>query len=244
MPTYRLVPGGFSPEAWTRYLAVEAQEFSAGSLWPASLPAQRSLLHLLNQHVKGGSILDVGCGDGWLVEHLIESHWDAWGMTINPEERRHAGMRRALLLERIAVGDAHNIPFEAEGFDAVYARESIEHCIAPFVALWEVNRVLIEGGVFLLHTSSEQWIGEPSHRWVPTWRQGFDMLAKTGFEVLLTRTISEDDPPAVQDWGPEGPPGSYGDWTHHVWLARQARRMPESWARGPWFPYMAEEGQP
>jgi SAM-dependent methyltransferase len=232
--------GGFSAEEWRRYLAVEAQEFSAGSQWPENQAIQKALAdELLFPMLPPGPVLDLGCGDGWLVQYLRPLGWDAWGITINEAEVRVARERRGggLGWPYVVLGDAHRIPFGDGEFGAVYARECLEHCIAPHIVLWEANRVLRDGGSLLLHTPSEQWTEETSHRWVPTWQQGRDMLAKTGFDMVREMVISDHAGAALRERQAED-----GEDCYHIWLARQARRMPASWERGPWFPYMAKGG--
>lgn len=48
--------------------------------------------------------------------------------------------------------DATRLAFENERFDAVFMMEVLEHVKEPFVAISEVQRVLKEGGVFVLST--------------------------------------------------------------------------------------------
>lgn len=50
------------------------------------------------------------------------------------------------------VGDAHNLPFEDQSFDAVLCAEVLEHLIDPMQAISEMRRVLKPGGRAIITT--------------------------------------------------------------------------------------------
>lgn len=50
------------------------------------------------------------------------------------------------------VADAHDLPFEDDSYDAVIAKEVLEHLYHPHVAIDEVFRVLKPGGKFIAST--------------------------------------------------------------------------------------------
>ncbi len=87
------------------------------------------------------SILDVGCGEGWLTSHLIKVQpsttiyaLDASKALVGPVTRFPASAKRV-------VGAAEFLPFGDDSFDVVVASEVLEHLPHPEAALREISRV-------------------------------------------------------------------------------------------------------
>jgi len=98
----------------------------------------RKIIPYLSKEMK---ILDLGCGDGWLTNYLVEQKFDCVGLDINQETRN-----------RFYKGNANNIPFPDNSFNCIIMIEVIEH-ISPSCYL-EINRVLKDKGLFILTTIS------------------------------------------------------------------------------------------
>jgi len=98
----------------------------------------------------GGSLLDVGCGGGHLLEHLASQTTDEalTGVDLSPEQVGRASKRLARFGGRVRVveGSALALPFEDGGFDVVVSVASIKHWPAPETGLHECVRVLVPGG--------------------------------------------------------------------------------------------------
>lgn len=107
----------------------------------------------------GGKILDIGCADGVFTKKTLDkSKADKIvGIDVLPTSvewaKNHWKNNKKLSFE---VGDAHNLKFPANTFDAVVALEVLEHVFDPQKVLWEIKRVLKKGGyaVFLVPTDS------------------------------------------------------------------------------------------
>lgn len=54
------------------------------------------------------------------------------------------------------VGDLHNLPFAEDYFDAIYCMDILEHSLAPFVAITEMNRTLKEGGRIMVNSTRKR----------------------------------------------------------------------------------------
>lgn len=97
------------------------------------------------------SLLDVGCGTGALLEQ-IKSKWPDTrisGVDISGEMVKVASQRLGRTTE-VVVGDAENLPWEDNSFDAVVSTISFHHYPHPITALTEIRRVLKPGGHLLL----------------------------------------------------------------------------------------------
>jgi ubiquinone/menaquinone biosynthesis C-methylase UbiE len=92
----------------------------------------------------GKEVLEVGCGRGHLLHLLQEAGAHAVGIDAND----HA-VEQGEALE-MAVGDATNLPFPDERFDAVVSVHTIEHLTGLDSALAEMARVVRRGGLLLL----------------------------------------------------------------------------------------------
>ena len=96
---------------------------------------------------KPTKMLEVGCGDGTMLNLLVASGIDARGVDASSSgiERCAAAGLRARCLDVSVDG----LPFGDDEFDMVVSLETLEHLMNPYYALQEVRRVLSPGGRFL-----------------------------------------------------------------------------------------------
>ncbi len=165
-------------DKWKKYVNIEANEYSATTLWPDAQAQHRELMAKIPQHCR--NVLDLGCGDGWSTQALIKQGKKAVGLTINHREAVHARTQYGL---ELAVHDMHDLPFPDKSFDAVYCRECYEHSVAPYIALCEMNRVLGVGGYAIINLPWDDWIREDSHYSVFSPSQMREMFYKCRFVV-------------------------------------------------------------
>ncbi|MGR1083794.1 class I SAM-dependent methyltransferase [Olegusella massiliensis] len=104
------------------------------------------------------NVLDVGCGTGPVIELLAKKYPEKHfvGLDITPamiEVAQSKGLSNAEFL----VGDAENLPFGDESFDAVLCSNSFHHYPNPGAFLREAYRVLRSGGKLILrdYTSND-----------------------------------------------------------------------------------------
>jgi 2-polyprenyl-6-hydroxyphenyl methylase/3-demethylubiquinone-9 3-methyltransferase len=103
------------------------------------------------------SVLDLGCGAGYLTNFLAERGHRVTGLDTSAEAlavaRRHDSTHSVDYL----VGDACALPFPDGRFDAVCAMDLIEHVTEPERLVAEAARVLRPGGLFFFHTFNRTW---------------------------------------------------------------------------------------
>ena len=99
------------------------------------------------------NVLDLGCGTGRLLNRLANQFPEitGTGLDLSPQMLRIARQNnrhrpRLIYLE----GNAENLPFAEEQFDAVFNTISFLHYPQPDEVLKEVARVLSPGGKFYL----------------------------------------------------------------------------------------------
>jgi SAM-dependent methyltransferase len=88
------------------------------------------------------SVLDVGCGEGFVMDHLVNKNKQVI-QSIGLEIKIHSiKSGRNLFPGNIMVnGSAYQIPFHSNEFDLVICSEVLEHLDNPSVALGEIRRV-------------------------------------------------------------------------------------------------------
>jgi SAM-dependent methyltransferase len=112
------------------------------------------------------AILDVGCGDGYLI-HLLHRRGFR-GLVGMDNDALAVQLARDRLLENngaaacyVSIASVYNLPFPASSFDSVVMADVIEHLDAQEKALSEVSRVTTEQGTLILSTPNWQ----PDRRW-------------------------------------------------------------------------------
>ncbi|MGB3904936.1 MAG: class I SAM-dependent methyltransferase [Anaerolineae bacterium] len=111
-------------------------------------------------------ILDVGCGDGYLMHLLYRRGFkclvgidnDPLGIQFAHEKLRAHDDSAAC---QVSVASVYNLPSSSLSFDSVVMADVIEHLNAPEQALREVSRVLTPDGALILSTPNWQ----PDRRW-------------------------------------------------------------------------------
>jgi SAM-dependent methyltransferase len=111
-----------------------------------SVPERVNKARKLFSALPPGKVLDVGCGDGFILKPLV-GHHEVHGVDIS----------------EIAVGQANAagvkakkhdledpLPYENATFDAIFCGETIEHQVDTDWLLSEINRVLKPGGHLVL----------------------------------------------------------------------------------------------
>lgn len=109
---------------------------------------------------------------------------------------------------RIILGDMHDTVFTKATFTYLYSKEVLEHTPAPFVALCEMNRIMVAGGEFyhLISCGLEKQREMYHVSCFPDWLW-YDLFKKTGFEVL---EIHEGHPTEIGFYGRKVADVQYG----------------------------------
>ena len=147
------------------------------------------------------SVLDVGCGTGAVLALLHEKYPDKRyvGLDLTPEMIEVARTKVAPGMEFV-VGDAENLPFGNDSFDAVLCSNSFHHYPDQVAFFAGALRVLRPGGRLILrdYTASDAVVWLMNHVEMPLAhlcghgdvrilkeREFVQMAQAAGFEVLL-----------------------------------------------------------
>ncbi|MGH2996365.1 MAG: class I SAM-dependent methyltransferase [Gaiellaceae bacterium] len=113
----------------------------------------------------GARILEVGCGPGNALGALADRCRPSLlvGLDVDPELLGAAkrSVERDGVSATLVQGDVRRLPFETESFDVVVDFGTCYHIADPELALREVERVLVRGGVFAHETPLAQLAAHP-----------------------------------------------------------------------------------
>ena len=89
---------------------------------------------------KEDSVLDIGCGDGFLLKKLLEKNKNikAIGLDISPvalEKAKENG------INCMSLDITEKLPFDDNSFDSILLLDVLEHMLQPFLVLKEAVRV-------------------------------------------------------------------------------------------------------
>ncbi|NVB77661.1 MAG: 3-demethylubiquinone-9 3-O-methyltransferase [Kofleriaceae bacterium] len=103
-------------------------------------------------------VLDLGCGAGFLANHLATKGHAVTGVDTTPENLVVARAHDATGTATYELGDACALPYPDASFDVVCAMDLIEHVPDPSRLVAEAGRVLAPGGLFFFHTFNRTWL--------------------------------------------------------------------------------------
>ncbi len=111
-------------------------------------------LNLDAQH----SILDLGCGAGFLSNKLAKNNFNVTGVDLYDDPlavaRSHDVTGKTIYIQ----ANALNLPFENESFDVICMMDFLEHIEGIPTLLKECSRVLKKNGFIFFHTFNRNWI--------------------------------------------------------------------------------------
>ncbi|MFP5459221.1 MAG: bifunctional 2-polyprenyl-6-hydroxyphenol methylase/3-demethylubiquinol 3-O-methyltransferase UbiG [Bacteriovoracia bacterium] len=106
------------------------------------------------------SILDVGCGAGFLTNRLAQDGYTVTGLDLSGESLAVARRFDTTKSVNYVEASAYELPFPDESFDAVTSLDFLEHVTDPEAVVRECARVLRPGGLFFFHTFNRNPVAE------------------------------------------------------------------------------------
>ena len=129
--------------------------------WAAGIddPGRARMLDLLLERLpRSGDVLDLGCGAGFLSNHLAARGHRVTGVDTTPENLIVAKLHDETKGVAYQNADACALPFPDASFDVVCAMDLLEHVEEPQRLIAEASRVLRPGGRFIFHTFNRNWL--------------------------------------------------------------------------------------
>jgi 2-polyprenyl-6-hydroxyphenyl methylase / 3-demethylubiquinone-9 3-methyltransferase len=104
------------------------------------------------------SVLDVGCGAGFLSNYLATLGHRVSGLDAASDSLDVAAHHDATGTVRYEVGNALELPYPDGAFDVVCAMDFLEHVEEPDRVIAEAARVLSPSGLFFFPTFNRNWL--------------------------------------------------------------------------------------
>ena len=149
------------------------------------------LIRLIKRHKEKGSLLDIGCSVGFLLEEARNQGFDAEGMELNKKAVDIAASK-GFNVKRCMLNEAG---YDSEKFDAVILNHILEHINEPNDFLYSIFKIMKKDGILVIgvpnHDSlvarllKRNWYGwgMPEHLWHFDRKSLKYLLAKNGFII-------------------------------------------------------------
>lgn len=118
--------------------------FYAGKGEDAGRPLSAYKVFLDRLKVRGGALLDIGCGTGYLLKQAEQKGLMPYGLDISEEAGKVA--KKVATKSEVIVADAQFLPFKDKTFDYITILGTLEHFLHPDVAVKEMHRVCKDNG--------------------------------------------------------------------------------------------------
>lgn len=145
-----------------------------------------SVMHLPYQ--PNGSVLEVGCGSGYLLNNLKMAGWkNVKGIDFDSSAIEYA---RSKGLD-VECGDLESVELANSSFDAIVISHVIEHLYNPFDVLEHIFELLKPGGIIVIVTPNSRAIGRILFR--QNWRgleppRHIQIFSPAGLKALCVRS--------------------------------------------------------
>ena len=122
------------PATWVEMYDRSWENFTKQDLAIADIIRIRNLIPA------GSSVLDCGCGDGYLLENLATRCHSRYGVDIS-RLALYRGRKRLGAAVRLVQSFAEHLPFKDDAFDVVVSTHTLEHVKDFEAAVAEIRRV-------------------------------------------------------------------------------------------------------
>lgn len=121
---------------------------------PENIREKQRIFELVRREARFASVLDIGCGPGTITEDLLTISDHVWGIDISKDMIKTAVARFKDTQWRnrveFSVGDAENLQFPNEYFDAVFSVGVLRYLRSWETGLREMYRVMKPDGVAVM----------------------------------------------------------------------------------------------
>ena len=157
---------------------------------------------ILRNKIKKGWVLDLGSGTAMLLT-LLGRQWNGnlnlIGIDISKEmvQKANENTRKAGQEKRLdfQIATASHLPFRDRAFDLIISSYSLHHWSEPVTVFNEVQRVLKDGGIYLIRDAKRL----PLHVfwrlfiWLSSWITGLDKKQKRHWETVIAACYTKDE---------------------------------------------------
>ncbi len=188
---------------------------------------------------EGESLLDIGCGWGWMIIKAAREYGvNALGITLSQEQEEEATERikKEGLAGKVAVrqADYRDLAFEGQSFDKIVSLGMFEHVGSEYIPAFFacLSKMLKPQGLSVLHTITRTiegpvnpWVEKYIFPWsyIPSLREIIWVLPEYGFHILDVESLRLHHALTVDRWASnfdkvaEKVSDKYGDRFVRMW---------------------------
>ena len=142
------------------------------------------------------TVLDIGCGQGFMKPIFEKMGYEWTGVTIGED----FAVCQSLGIENVHNSDMSFLPFEDNSFDIVFARHVLEHSPFSAITLMEWKRVC-KGWLILIAPAPDYWgIRGRNHYSVLPYENLVWLFLRAGWGVLHQMNFTNRDPLFLKYW--------------------------------------------
>ncbi len=163
---------------------------------------ERAVKSIFKKYNNSGKTLDIGCGNGTLMNVLQKNGYDVWGVEVNLDAEKYS---YPSLRGRIFYNELAECGFQEKSFDIITCFQVLEHIIYPGSVLEEIRRILKDDGILYLSVPNAAFFESylfgrycynlevPRHLYFFTIESLRNLLEKKGVQIerLLPKSILE-----------------------------------------------------
>ncbi len=192
------------PDAFLAQRASDNQQVNEGRSMErrSSLDVMEELLPL-----RGATLVDVGCGDGWLTRLLTKRGVHVTGIEVSPRHLQEVRMKPPVGDEHYIQGLAEDLPITSRSVDIVLYFNSLHHIDKDGLpkAMVEAARVLKSGGILYvcepLAEGAYFEVMKPVHDETAVRQEALAILRLAPeFGLLLEKTVNYTDLVKLRDF--------------------------------------------
>ena len=185
------------PTDINRYYPQDYRHFAKFTRWFLQLLYRRQVKKWVKKIGFTGNALEVGCGNGWMLNALSEQGWKVVGYERNNEQATRVTAETG---HEVRSGDLSLI--KDEKFDLILLFNVLEHLSDPVTALQQCSQLLTEQGVLIINTpnldswqakfSKAYWahLDVPRHLFHFSEKSYVYILKQAGMKITQISTVS------------------------------------------------------
>lgn len=184
-----------SPRPFKRYLDHFRYDFRSFAANQFNIVAMDKLIDMVEVHAPESladcRILDIGCGDGYILGRLKRNQQGRkglLGLSVCRGDIKRAARTHGV---KVKFGEMHSIPVRTGSIDTIIARHCLEHSMMPMIALLEMYRVLDKQKgllVVVLPANTPFWVNYPWHYHCMPRENWVKLFDNAGFDISYEET--------------------------------------------------------
>jgi len=192
------------------YLQVKyAYRHGAGSIWyrllsfmvflhPLGVRHAQATVLFLESPAPNNRLLDVGCGNGAMLDRMERLGWDVEGIETDPVAYKLAGAKRS----KVYLSELAGRKYADDLFDVIILNHVLEHTSDPIRLIKECHRILKSSGRMVIVTPNalsfghrhfkESWRGlePPRHLYIFNTKNIRIIAEASGFDINRSRLLT------------------------------------------------------